>query len=135
MDAIGLTMRRKLIARYLTDQAGAGAAEFAIVVIPFTALILGLLWLGMAYYGNNQLQYAAEAAARCASVQSWSTSCDTAAHIRAYALAQYSGPGAAPTFSYSATGCGHTVTGTATMPIHAVLLNTSINLSASACFP
>ena len=128
-------MRQKWIAKYLSDQAGAGAAEFAIVVIPFLALVLGIVWLSMAYYGNNQLQYAAEAAARCASVQSWSTSCDTSGHITAYALSQYSGPGAAPTFSYSATGCGHTVTGTATMPIHAVLLNTSIGLSASACFP
>lgn len=121
---------------YLHDERGASAAEFAIVLLPFIALVLGILWLSLTLYGNSTLQNAAEAAARCASVRYWQTgTCDTKADIEAYALSIYYGPGVSPTFTYSTGGCGHTVTATATIPVTTGLVNTSIPLSASACFP
>ena len=124
---------------YVRDERGASAAEFAIVLLPFIALVLGILWLSLTIYGNSTLQNAAEAAARCGVVRYWSPECSDATAIKAYALSIYYGPGVSPNFNpIKDKGCGSgswTVTATATIPITTGLVNTSIPLSASACFP
>ena len=62
-------MIMRAIRRYPSDERGASAAEFALVTVPFVALTLGIIGLGMALYANQCLQYATEAAARYYSVQ------------------------------------------------------------------
>jgi Flp pilus assembly pilin Flp len=123
--------------RYWRDECGAGAAEFALVLIPFLALIFGIIGLSLMLYANQTLHYAVESAARCASVQS-TTTCDTPGHIQAYATARYSGPLITPVFTYTAGGCGpsgHTVGVTATYPLRTGLVNVDVPLGATACFP
>lgn len=123
---------------YWKEEGGASSAEFALVVIPFLTLIFFIIGMSMMFYANHTLQYAAEAAARCYSVDV--TNCGdgattNAAAAQTYAAAHYSGPNIAPVFVASATGCGHTVTGTASFPLNAVIVSVSVPLSASACFP
>jgi Flp pilus assembly pilin Flp len=119
-------------ARYWKDERGASAAEFALVLVPFLALIFGIIGLSLLIYANATLQYAAEDAARCASVNA---NCgDPVTH----ALSVYKGPAISPVFHYTydaASACGHIVTGSATYPLDAVVVNISVPLSASACFP
>jgi len=118
---------------YWKDETGAGAAEFALVLLPFLALIFGIIEVSLMMYANQTLQYATEAAARCYSINS--ATCGTIGTAQAYAATRYSGPNIAPTFVASATGCGHTVTGTANFPLTAVVISMTVPLSATACFP
>jgi hypothetical protein len=53
----------------------------------------------------------------------------------AFTKTRYFGPSAPPTFTYSATGCGHTVTGNLTFAFDLGLAKSDVPLSASACFP
>jgi Flp pilus assembly protein TadG len=122
-----------LFVRYWRDQLGAGAAEFAIVVIPFTAMIFGIIHLSLLFYANQTLQFAAEAAARCYSVDS--VNCATTGAVQTYAAGRYTGPNISPSFVASGVGCGHTVTGTGNYQLNAVFVNVSVPLSVSACFP
>ncbi len=55
-------------ARYLADSSGTSAAEFALVVLPFFALVFSIIWMGLLLYSNNELQQATESASRCWSV-------------------------------------------------------------------
>ena len=119
---------------YWREEFGGGAAEFAIVVIPFSALIFAIIHLCLMFYSNQNLQFAVEGAARCSSVQS-STTCTNSTAVQNYASGLYKGPNIAASFAYSTAGCGHTVTGTGTYVLDAVLVRTSIPLSATACFP
>jgi Flp pilus assembly protein TadG len=118
---------------YWKNEKGAGAAEFALVVIPFMAMIFMIINVSMMFYANQTLQFAAEAAARCYSVDS--INCSSTGATQTYATGRYSGPNISPTFVASAVGCGHTVTGTANFPLSAVFVNISVPLSATACFP
>jgi len=113
------------------------AAEFAIVLIPFTMLIFMIVHLGLMFYANENLQYAAEAAARCYSVDS--TNCGSVTAAQNYALARYKGPNIGAAFVASnvalPTGCGHKVTGTGTYQVDAVLVHRAVTLRAASCFP
>jgi Flp pilus assembly protein TadG len=119
---------------YCRDQQGGGAAEFAVVVLVFSALIFAIIHLCLMFYSNQNLQFAAEGAARCASVMSSST-CNSSGAIQSYASGLYTGPNISPTFTYSTAGCGHTVSATANYTLNAVFVQTSVPLSATACFP
>jgi Flp pilus assembly protein TadG len=118
---------------YWKNENGSGAAEFVLVLIPFTALIFGIIGVSLMFYANQTLQYAAEDAARCYSVNS--ATCGTTGATQAYAATRYSGPNIAPVFVATPTGCGHTVAGTANFPLNAVLVSITVPLSATACFP
>ncbi len=124
---------------YWASESGAGAAEFALVVIPFLALIFGIINLSMMFYANHTLQYAAEAAARCYSISSLinSTACNSASAAGNYAVSRYSGPNIGATFNALPypSGCGYTVTGAGTFPVKAVVVTINVPLATTACFP
>src|SRR5438046_1544784 len=92
---------------YWKDERGSGAAEFAIVLLPFVVLIFAIIHLCLMFYANQTLQFATEAAARCYSVDS--VNCSTTGAVQTYAAGRYKGPNISPTFTAAATGCGHTV--------------------------
>jgi Flp pilus assembly protein TadG len=119
--------------RYLKDENGTGAAEFALVVIPFMALVMGIIGVSTMMYANHTLQYAVEAAARCFSVNA--ASCSTTTAAQTFATNRYSGPNIAPVFVANTSGCGHTVTGTANFTLDAIVVDITVPLSATACFP
>lgn len=125
-------MRGALI--FLNDEHGATAAEFGLVLIVFLALVFGIIGLSDTIWANTTLQVATEAAARCASVTP--TVCNSPSTIQSYGTSHYKGPSIGPTFTYTAgASCGHKVSGAATIPLDAVVVNLSVPLSASACFP
>lgn len=126
-------MRSRTGRRFLKDENGAGAAEFVLVVIPFMALVMGIIGLSTMMYANHNLQYAVEAAARCFSVNA--TSCSTIGDTQTYAATRYSGPNISPVFVANSGGCGHTVTGTANFTLDAIVVDINVPLSATACFP
>ena len=119
--------------KYWRDERGVTAAEFALVIVPFMALIFGIIGMSMLFHANQSLHFAVEAAARCYSVNT--AVCSTSGDTQTYATSKYTGPAISPVFIATATGCGHTVTGSATFPLNAVLVSISVPLSASACFP
>jgi len=123
----------KSMKRFFRDEFGGSAAEFAIVVLPFGALIFAIIHLCMLFYANQSLQFAAEAAARCYSVDS--TNCGTTGAVQTYALGRYAGPNISASFTPTATGCGHTVAGTGSYTVNAVVIRKTITLNATACFP
>jgi Flp pilus assembly pilin Flp len=133
IDAAGVSMRT----RYLRDENGASAAEFALVLIPFVGLVLAIIGLSMLLYANQTLQYATEKAARYYSVQTANNSGTPppTASVQTYAQNAYTGPNITPSFTAATAACGYRVTGTATFPLSTGLVNISVPLSASSCFP
>jgi Flp pilus assembly protein TadG len=124
----------KRLRDYWGEEHGGGAAEFAIVALPFSALIFAIIHLSLMFYASQNLQFAVEGAARCSSVMS-STTCNSAGAVQTYAAGLYKGPNISPSFAYSTAGCGHTVTGTGSYTLNAVFVSTSVPMSVTACFP
>lgn len=114
------------------DQSGATAAEFVLILAPLILLVIGTINIGMMMYTTTALHFAAEDAARCATVKS--TICTNPTTTAAYAASHYGGIGAA-TFVRSSTACGWVVTGTMNYNFTTGLTNTVFPISASACYP
>lgn len=125
-------MRAPVAIHALASERGAAALELAIVAPVFFTLLLGIFYVSMTLWAYTSIQHAADEAARCASVMT--TVCKDASTTQTYASNHYRGPGT-PRFTYSTAGCGNTVTGLLTFSWGIPLLNTSIPLSAAACFP
>lgn len=117
----------------LRDQNGAAAAEFVLILAPLILLVMGTINLGMMMYTTSALHFAVEDAARCATVKA-ATVCTNPTTTAAYAASHYGGPSPA-TFVRSSTACGWVVTGTTNYKFTTGLTNTTIPISASACYP
>jgi Flp pilus assembly protein TadG len=117
------------------SESGATVIEFAFAATAFLAMMFGVINIARVTWTLGSLHYAVEAAARCASVNS--TSCGNATAIQNYAQGVYSGESLSSNpFTYSATGCGHTVTATYNYALTIPPVGTwTIPLSATACFP
>jgi Flp pilus assembly protein TadG len=125
-------MKPTLLAR----QDGTAAIETAIVLPVFLGLIFGIVNGALVLWTQASLYFAAEAAARCASVNA--TACGSADAVKTYALNQYHGrsTGGTNPFAYTATGCGHTVSASYSYSLSIPFVSTySLPLSATACFP
>jgi len=57
-------LRRLQNSRWIKDERGTSAVEFAIVATPFFLFVLGLLGLGLYFFTMSSLAYGVEAAAR-----------------------------------------------------------------------
>jgi Flp pilus assembly protein TadG len=112
--------------------SGAAAVEFALVLPVLAALLVGGIYAGLVVYSAAGLQTAVEQAARCYSVNG--AQCGSASAAQTYAQSEYSGTNN-PTFTASIQPCGHQVAATVTVPLIAVVVNLSVPLSATACFP
>jgi Flp pilus assembly protein TadG len=126
--------------RFLSDEGGATAVEFVLILTPLILLTLGAINLSLMIYTVTTLHYATEDAARCATVRP--TVCADTTTLQTYAQANYGGMTAAPTFTLvkeapTATTCpnGNFVTGTADYHFETGITSTIVPLSASACYP
>jgi Flp pilus assembly protein TadG len=117
----------------LRNDCGTTAVEFAIIAPVFIALSVGVIFLCFGLYVVGSLQYAVEEAARCASVKK--TVCSDSGTTATYARSHYYGTGPTPSFTYSASGCGNTVTATLNYVIDLGLSKVTVPLTASGCFP
>ena len=117
-------------------ERGASAVELAFCLAVFLGLIFGIINIARVLWIVGSLHFAAESAARCASANT--TTCSSASAIQSYALNQYHGEslGATNPFTYSATGCGNTVSASYTYSLSIPFFGTySLPLAATACFP
>jgi len=123
---------RRLIRRFWLEERGAAAAEFVLILAPMIMLTIGAINLSLMIYTVSTLNYAAEDAARCASVKT--TICTNQTTTDAYAKSRYKGP-VAPTFTRTSAACGNRVVGTANYTFSTGFTSTIIPLSATACYP
>jgi Flp pilus assembly protein TadG len=117
-------------------QHGAVALEMALLSPAFFGLLLGIVMLSLALWTQASLYFAAEAAARCAAVNSGT--CGNATQVTSYFNSHYGGqPAASINVSYSAgAACCRQVTATYTYSLQLPFYGTyNTPLSATACFP
>jgi Flp pilus assembly protein TadG len=117
------------------DRAGSVAVEMAVVLPLVLLVIVGLMEFGRVLWTQATLDYAVEAAARCAVVNS--VACGSTAQTQAYAVDRAAGLTLSPsTFSVATTSCGLRVS--ASLPVEFIapgLLPYAITLTATACYP
>ena len=123
----------RALKRFVADVSAGVAIEYGILLPTFMAMLLGSIWTGNLLFAQNGLVRAVQFAARCAAVRT--TVCTNSTTTSAYALSVYSGPSIAPAFTYSTSGCGHTVAATATFNLNIIPGVPSVPLKATACFP
>jgi Flp pilus assembly protein TadG len=118
-----------------SPRRGAAAVEFAIVFPILLLFVLGLMDFARMIWVQSTLDYAVEAAARCAAINA--TTCGTAAQIQNYAVSQALGldiPASA--FSVASGACGKQVSANFTFEfILPWMASGSIALTATACYP
>jgi Flp pilus assembly protein TadG len=121
-----------------SGERGATAVEFAIILPILLLCVLGLMEFARAIWTQATLDYAVEAAARCAAVDT--TTCGTDVAVESYAAGRSPGLSFAdPASTFSVTrgqACGVQVT--ANLPyafLVPAFLPYSPTLRASACFP
>jgi Flp pilus assembly protein TadG len=114
---------------------GTVAIEYALVLSALLIFVFGIMDAGRVLWTRTTLERAAEAAARCAAVNT--ATCGSAAEIQAYAVTQAFGLTIASTaFTPSTAACGSVVT--ATLPFTFVIpwiATSGITLTATACYP
>lgn len=118
--------------RLVACSRGTTAVEFAILAPVIFALLIGTVTLCIALGSQTSLQTAVEGAARCYSVNS--STCGSPAAAQNYARQQYQGEGS-PTFTASLQSCGHQVSASLSAQLTAVVINRTIPLTATACYP
>lgn len=116
----------------ITQNRGAIAAEFALVVPLLLAFIFGTIEFGRFMWMRNSLQTAAEAAARCSALNS--ALCTTSADTQSYAVNSAMGVTVPPsTFAVSTEACGRVVTATYQFASITPLVPLNATISARAC--
>ena len=126
--------------RLLSCERGATALEFAFLAPVLFAMIFGVIDVGRLAWTIGSLHFAAESAARYASLNfDGGGNPPAASTVQTYALSAYYGEsmGGNPfTYSYNAAGCGNTVTATVDYSLSIPLAGSwGIPLQATACFP
>jgi Flp pilus assembly protein TadG len=129
-----IAMFRRAICGF-SGERGAAAVEFA-MVLPIPLLcVFGLTEFCRAIWTQATLDYAVQAAARCAAVDT--ITCGTAAQTQQYAVTKAPGLALpAATFTMTTPACGAQVTASLHFDsLVPALLPYSATLSAHACFP
>lgn len=125
----------RLAARLRRSTAGAAAVEAALVLPVLLAFTFGVLDLSRAMMVQNSLQYATDAAARCAAINT--TACGNEEAIKAYAARQIGQFHiSANAFAVASPACGKQVS--ATYSFQSVLkgfVRFSPILTARSCHP
>ncbi len=114
---------------------GSVAIEFAFAFPLFLLCVLGIMEFGRMIWSQTTLDYAVEAAARCAAIDA--PDCVTAAAIEDFAANAAAGlPVSASNFAVGNAACGVAVTGTMPWTFAApALFPFSVTLTAKACYP
>lgn len=125
---------RDMAARLARGEGGAAAAEFALVLPLLVLMTLGAIGAGMMMSAAMALNFAAQDAARCASVNSV---CSTQSGVSARGTSKYVGPtltGMSFTLN-AAAACGRQVVGAGTYSLRTGLATVSVPISSTACYP
>jgi len=128
-------MTKRRARGFLSNEGGASAVEFVLVLPLLLLLTIGTIYLTFMLQAASSLHFAVEDAARCAAVKT--TVCSDTATTITYATGRYSGPGLTSlTFTpLAAQACGYQVSGAGTFSLRTGLMTLSVPLNATACFP
>ena len=114
---------------------GTTAIETAILAPAFFLLLFGIIEAGILFSAQSTLQFAVEAAARCAAVNT--NSCGSTNAIQTYAASQVSTLSvSSSSFSVSTPSCGHQVS--ISYPFSSIvpqLIPWTITLNVQSCHP
>ncbi len=116
---------------------GTTAVETAIVLPAFLLLLFAVIEGGLLFWTQTTLQFAVEAAARCAAVNT--TECASTSAIQSYAASQSADMGvtvSSSSFKPSQPSCGHQVS--VSYPFSFIvseLFSGTITLNAQSCHP
>lgn len=127
------------IRRFMRDEQGLAAVEFAVLAPAFIMLLVGTMTMSILLFTSTSLHFATAEAARCASVRT--TVCTDASSTVTYAAAHYYGSARAAAFTCTGrvcggtAACGNRVVGTVTMTLDVGLASYSTPLSSTACYP
>ena len=128
-----------MIRSFIADRRGIAAIEFALLAPALLMLLVGTMTMSILFFTATSLHFAAQAAARCASVKS--TVCTNTATTTAFAATNYFGSTRAPVFTCTGrlcggtASCGNKVTGTVTVTLDVGIASYSTPLRADACYP
>jgi Flp pilus assembly protein TadG len=142
---------RTFVCKWARDWArrerGSAAAELALMLVPVTLFLFGIVNLCLMAYAQNQLNFAAEATARCMVVANNATTagvtapaCTSTSTDLAYLKGFYKGPTADPTFETGSpvlqkcTSGNYQVIANANYVINAAWVSWTVPLKAKACF-
>jgi Flp pilus assembly protein TadG len=126
-------MTRMLARRFAQDRRGATAVEFGLLLPVFLMLVVGVINVSLLTNAVSSMNFAVQEAARCSSVNH--TTCASADTTVSFAQSKYKGPGISPVFVSNNTGCGHTVSATATYDLNVAVYVYAIPIHATACYP
>lgn len=131
----GLIGTRKQLVGLSVACDGAAAVETAIVLPAFLLLLFAVVEAGLLFWTQTTLQFAVEAAARCATVNT--TVCGSTSAIQSYAAAQAAGMTvSSASFNVSQPSCGNQVSISYTFSfIDTALFPGTITLNAQSCHP
>jgi Flp pilus assembly protein TadG len=117
------------------DRRGLTSLEFALVAMPLTLFLFGVVEVGLAVRAKSALQYATAQTARCSVVDS--AQCGTVESAKAYALTQTMGVSVPATaFTVTTETCGRRVTATMTLPVVAKhVFPVPLTMTAQTCYP
>jgi Flp pilus assembly protein TadG len=121
--------------RFIRDERGTTAVEFALTAPVFMAAMIGLLEVSLMVFAQVGLQSATELAARCGSINR--TVCSSTSAIQSFAASSMPGF-AVPTsvFSVANESCGTQVTASYAFTFVSTYFGVpSLTLNAKACFP
>jgi Flp pilus assembly pilin Flp len=126
--------RRSIRSRFLREERGATAVEFALVIGFAVAAVLGIINGGLLFYSYANLHMAAENTARWASIRA-TVDGVTPASVQAEGEGYYLGATAEPTFTVADAACGVQVTASATFSLMLGLGSAPVEMNAAACQP
>jgi Flp pilus assembly protein TadG len=120
---------------FARDARGITSVEFAMVALPLTMFLFGVVEVGLAVRARSALQYATAQTARCSVVDS--AQCGTVENAKAYAMTQTMGVAVPDTaFSVTTEACGRQVTATLPFPVVAHhVFPVPLTLRAQSCYP
>lgn len=141
----GLSRLAALLRRLGRAADGVETIEFALSAIPLLMFLLGVVEFARLYWVQSELQYAAEAAARCITTNCCGGSPAACANssgnngVKAYTATQVLGMSVSTSdlqsFTVSTASCGNQVTFSYTFHflVGNLIPNSDISLSTSAC--
>ena len=126
---------RERLVGFAKARDGTTAVETAIVVPVFLLLLFAVIEAGLIFWTQTTLQFAVEAAARCAAVNT--TQCGSASAIQSYAASQTPGMTVSgSSFIPSTQSCGSQVSISYTFNfIVSGLFPGTMTLNATSCHP
>jgi Flp pilus assembly protein TadG len=119
----------------LADESGSTAVEFGLTAPIFIALLFGIIECALALWTQFGLQYGAEAAARCAAVDT--TTCSSPSATASYAANNALGLSIpASTFTLTTPSCGNLVQASYAYTFLSSYFGTpKVTLTAQSCYP